>query len=65
MWDDPNQADMCEIVRTLIARGVLRDKKNNAVTLIDLRFKQEEVFDNIECAKYGDGIGICAAAGSS
>lgn len=65
MWDDPNQADMCEIVRTLISRGVLRGKDNNVVSLDQLH-ANPDVFDNIECAKYSDAApGICAAAGSS
>jgi len=65
LWDDPFQADMCEIMRTLISKGILRDKENKTVKLNELH-EHPDVFDNIECAKINENAGgICAVAGSS
>lgn len=56
---------MCEIVRTLINKAVLRDKTNKAVKLADLHLTPD-VVDGIECAKISENApGICAVAGSS
>lgn len=65
LWDDSKQADMCEIIRTLIAKAVLRDKTNKVVKLADLHLTPD-VLDNIECARLSENApGICAVAGSS
>jgi len=56
---------MCEIVRSLIVKGVLRDKENMIVKLADLP-ASVEMLDSIECAKFDDNApGICAVSGSS
>jgi hypothetical protein len=56
---------MCEIVRTLITKGIIRDKDNNVVKLDELKTKIE-VLDSIECAKFSENTpGICAVSGSS
>lgn len=65
LWDDPRQADMCEIIRTLIVKGIIRDKDSRNIVLTELH-RQAELLDQIECAKYNDAVGgICAVAGSS
>lgn len=56
---------MCEIVRTLIVKGVVRDSSNTPMTLQDLS-TDTAALDSIECAKYSpDAPGICAAAPDS
>jgi hypothetical protein len=65
LWDDPMQADICEIIRTLIVKGIIRDKDSKNIVLTDLH-SQAELLDQIECAKTNDNVGgICAVAGSS
>jgi len=56
---------MCEIIRTLVAKGILRDKENSMVKLNELPQKID-VVDNLECAKFNENApGICAVSGSS
>lgn len=56
---------MCEMVRTIIASGFVKNASSDVITL-DTLSANAEVLDQITCMKYEDASpGICAVSGPS